>query len=168
MIKKVKEPEKEDLIKNLTYDLTVNFTEKENNLKFLKITLKNFLSINISNKLKTYSKDSNKKFIDIILKEENDIILKFVLNDLTLNDCIDIFIYIKKLKDSAKNLTNNQINEIVNLFIRVDNYILDNYYSFENNYFSSFIILLYNLEKWYYIKERRKKRRWSEKMFKKT
>ena len=133
MIKKVKEPEKEDLIKNLTYDLTVNFTEKENNLKFLKITLKNFLSINISNKLKTYSKDSNKKFIDIILKEENDIILKFVLNDL-----------------------------IVNLFIRVDNYILDNYYSFENNYFSSFIILLYNLEKWYYIKERRKKRRWNK------
>ena len=133
MIKKVKEPEKEDLIKNLTYDLTVNFTEKENNLKFLKITLKNYLSINISNKLKTYSKDSNKKFIDIILKEENDIILKFVLNDL-----------------------------IVNLFIRVDNYILDNYYSFENNYFSSFIILLYNLEKWYYIKERRKKRRWNK------
>ena len=147
IIKKVNDPEKEDLIKNLNYDLTVNSTEKENNLKFLKMALKDFFSINISNKLKNYSKDTNKKIIDKILKEENDTILKFILNDLTLNDWIDIFIYKRKLKDLAKNLTNNQINEIANLFIRVDNYILYNYYTFENNYFSIFIILLYNLER---------------------
>ena len=84
MIKKVNGPEKEDLIKNLNYDLIVNSTEKENNLKFLKMALKDFLSTDISNKLKTYSKDSNKKVIDKIVKEENDNILNFVLNDLTL------------------------------------------------------------------------------------
>ena len=162
MIKKVKDPEKEDLIKNLNYDLIVNSTEKENNLKFLKMALKDFLSTDISNKLKTYSKDSNKKVIDKIIKEENDTILNFILNDLTLNDWIDIFLYKRELKDLAKNLTNSQINEISNLFIRVDNYILDNYYIFDNNYFSSFIILFYNLERWYYIKEGRKKRIWSK------
>ncbi len=72
VIKNKFEYEKIILIQELNYDMTVNETEKEINLRFLKMPLKDFLSINISTKLSTYSKDSNKRIIEEILKNEDD------------------------------------------------------------------------------------------------
>ena len=62
-IKGDKNPEKETLIKELDYKMTIDETKKENNLQYLKMSIKDFLSQDISPKFKTYSTDSNKKKI---------------------------------------------------------------------------------------------------------
>ena len=92
-LKDDKEPEKEDLIKDLNYKKTVNETKREINLAFLKMRLKEFLSIEISPKFSTYDCFSNKTIINEIIKNEQDNeILMFILNDLTLEDYIDILV----------------------------------------------------------------------------
>ena len=162
LIKKEEEkPKKEDLIKKLNYNKTIDSTKKETNLNLLKMPLKNVLSINISEKLKTYWKDSNKIIIDKIIKEENDKILNFILNDLTLNDWIDIFTYKKELKDLdlATKLSAYEIDEIMNFFNRIDECINDDFYNFENDTFCLFIILFYNFERWFFIKGERTTRK---------
>ena len=112
-IKKIpnaKEPEIEDLIKDLNYNKIVNETKREKNLNFLKLPLKNFLSFEISPKFSTYSRDTNKKVIDEIIKNENNNeIIMFILNDLTLGNFIDVFLYKKELKDFG-NLDKENIN----------------------------------------------------------
>ena len=161
VIKNKFEYEKIILIQDLNYDMTVNETEKEINLRFLKMPLKDFLSINISTKLSTYSKDSNKRIIEEILKNEDDEVIQFILRELTFGDWIEIFIYKKEITDLKNNLTKSQINEIMNNFKRIDYLIEDMDKESKNNKnvcFPIFIILLYNYERWYFIKQGRKKK----------
>ena len=98
-IKSDKVPEKEDLLKDLDYQKIVNETKKERNLEFLNMTLKEFLSLEISPKFKTFSPYSNRNVINEIIEneKENEIIM-FVLSNLTLRDYLDIFIYKKRVK----------------------------------------------------------------------
>ena len=151
-----KEPEYEDLLKDLDYNKTVNETKKERNLDFLKMPLKDFLSIDISPKFSCYSPNSNKIVIDEILKnEKNNKIIMFLLNDLTLSDYIDIFLYKKELREFGK-LDELTINLIMTKFTRVDK-LLEEIYKLnnKNNYFSIFISIMYNFERWYFIKKER-------------
>ena len=153
-----KEPDIEDLIKDLDYNKIVNETKREKNLNFLKLPLKDFLSIDISPKFSTYSRDSNKKVISEIIKNEkdNEIIL-FILNDLTLGNYLDIFLYKKELKDFGK-LDKENIDKIMDKFIRIDNLLEEIYkLNYENNYFSIFISIIYNSERWFFIKQERNK-----------
>ena len=153
-----KEPDIEDLIKDLDYNKIVNETKREKNLNFLKLPLKDFLSIDISPKFSTYSRDSNKKVISEIIKNEkdNEIIL-FILNDLTLGNYLDIFLYKKELKDFGK-LDKENIDKIMDKFIRIDNLLEEIYkLNYENNYFSIFISIIYNIERWFFIKQERNK-----------
>ena len=153
-----KEPDIEDLIKDLDYNKIVNETKREKNLNFLKLPLKDFLSIDISPKFSTYSRDSNKKVISEIIKNEkdNEIIL-FILNDLTLGNYLDIFLYKKELKDFGK-LDKENIHKIMDKFIRIDNLLEEIYkLNYENNYFSIFISIIYNIERWFFIKQERNK-----------
>ena len=152
-IKDDKEPEKEDLIKDLSYKETVNKTKKEINLAFFKMPLKEFLSIEISPKFKTYEKDSNKTIINEIIKNEQDNeILMFILNDLTFEDFIDIFTHKKDLNSFGK-LDRNRLNFIKTQFIYVDKLLKEVHeINNENNYFSRFISILYNLKRWFFIK----------------
>ena len=155
-----KEPKNEDLLKDLDYNKTVNETKKERNLEFLKMPLKDYLSIDISEKYKTYSKNSNKKVIDEILKNEKDNeIIMFILNDLTLGDYIDIFLCKKELKDFG-NIGEDKINSIMEKFKRVDALIegLDQKKN-ENNYYSNYFYIFYNYERWFFIKIDRKERK---------
>ena len=154
-----KEPEYEDLLKDLDYNKTVNLTKKERNLNFLKMPLRDFLSIDISPKFSCYLENSNKIVIDEIIKNEKDNkIIMFLLNDLTLGDYIDIFLYKKELKDFGK-IDEKTIIQIMNKFNRVDKLIEEIYQlNNKNNYFSIFISIIYNFERWYFIKKERKRK----------
>lgn len=55
-IKDDKEPETDNLIKNLIYNKTISIIKKEQNLKFLKMSLKEYLLIDISKKFKIIHK----------------------------------------------------------------------------------------------------------------
>ena len=154
-----KEPKSKDLIKNLDYNNIVNNTKKEDNLKFLKMTLGEFLSQKISKKYKTLPADYNKTIIEkIITKENNNEIITFIFNTLTLGDWIDIFIYKKELNDIDRYIGQDKINIIMNKFVRANKLIEDIYnLKSENNYFSCFLIILYNYERWFFIKQERQK-----------
>ena len=154
-----KEPKSKDLIKNLDYNNIVNDTKKEDNLKFLKMTLGEFLSQKISKKYKTLPTDYNKTIIEkIITKENNNEIITFIFNTLTLGDWIDIFIYKKELNDIHRYIGQDKINIIMNKFVRANKLIEDIYnLKSKNNYFSCFLIILYNYERWFFIKKERQK-----------
>ena len=154
-----KEPKSKDLIKNLDYNSIVNNTKKEDNLKFLKMTLGEFLSQKISKKYKTLPTDYNKTIIEkIITKENNNEIITFIFNTLTLGDWIDIFIYKKELNDIHRYIDKDKINIIMNKFVRANKLIEDIYnLKSKNNYFSCFLIILYNYERWFFIKKERQK-----------
>ena len=153
-----KAPEKEDLIKDLNYKKTVNETKKEINLGFLKLKLKDFLSIEISPKFSTYKKNSNEIVInEIINKEQDNRILMFILNDLTFEDYIDIYTHKKDL-NSFKQLDENELNFIQSKFIYVDELLKEVHkINNENNYFSRFVSILYNFKRWFFIKQERKR-----------
>ena len=157
-LKDDKEPEKEDLIKDLNYKKTVNETKREINLAFLKMSLKEFLSIEISPKFSTYDCYSNKIIINEIIKNEQDNeILMFILNDLTFEDYIDIYTRKKDLSSFGK-LDEIKLNIIESQFIYVDDLLKEVHkINNENNYFSRFTSILYNLKRWFFIKQERKR-----------
>ena len=159
-IKGDKEPQKEDLIKDLNYKKTVDGTKREINLKFFDLKLKDFLSIEISPKFSTYPNLSNKIIINEIIKnEEDNKILMFVLNDLTFGDYIDIYTHKKEL-NSFKKLGKDELLFIQCRFIYVDE-LLEEIHKInnENNYFSRFVSILYNLKRWFFIKQERVKKK---------
>ena len=161
-IKNEKEPEIEKLIKDLDYKI-INETKKEKNLEYLKMPLKDFLSQDISPKFSTYSVDSNKKIIEKILENEKDNqIIVFIFN-LTLGDWYDIFTFKKELSDFGI-LDQDNINRIMEYFIRVDK-LLEEIYKLNNeiDYFTCFISILYNFERWFFIKKERQRKEKNDK-----
>ena len=125
--------------------------------------LKNFLSQDISPKFSTYSADSNKKIIEKILENEKDNqIIVFIFN-LTLGDWYDIFTFKKELSDFGI-LDQDNINRIMEYFIRVDK-LLEEIYKLNNeiDYFTSFISILYNFERWFFIKKERQRKEKNDK-----
>ena len=135
--------------------------KKEDNLKFLNMPIKDLLSTNISTKYKTKDEDSNKKEIENLLnKEKDNEIIGFIFN-LTLRDWIDIFTYKKEIIDFGI-YESKMRKEIEDNFERVDK-LLDEIYnsnlkSNDINYFSKFACLIYNYERWFFIKQSRQKK----------
>ena len=148
-------PKNVGLIKDLDYKNVIDRVKKEKNLEFFDMKLKDFLSGKISSKYKTLQKDSNKRIIEEILKEENENeIINFVFN-LTFRQWLDSFLYKKEIKD-YKNLDNEKINIINYHFKRVDDLLIEIYREFNTNYLSCYIFYLFNIERWYFIKMGRK------------
>ena len=148
-------PKNVGLIKDLDYKNVIDRVKKEKNLEFFDMKLKDFLSSEISSKYKTLQKDSNKRIIEEILKEENENeIINFVFN-LTFRQWLDSFLYKKEIKD-YKNLDNEKINIINYHFKRVDDLLIEIYREFNTNYLSCYIFYLFNIERWYFIKMGRK------------
>ena len=155
--KKKKEDNFENLIKALDYKY-VNRIKRDSELSLLDKSLKEVFSQDISSKYSRLQNDSNKTIIERILIDEkdNDIIM-FALN-LTLREWIDVFIYKKELKDITKinNLSLEKINQLSSLFDRVDNLLLGIFQKdYNKNYLSHFISLMYNDERWFFIKRER-------------
>ena len=158
--------EKEKIIKKIDYKKIVDDMKRENNLNFLKMNLKELLSNDISSKYSTYSKDINKKIIDEILIKENDNKIIILVFNLTFIEWIDIFTYKKEIKDiKALNILNNESKNIINnTFERADK-LLEEIYQINNerNYFSRFVSILYNYERWFLIKKGRQRKDKNEK-----
>ena len=132
-INKNKKEENEKILKKIAYKKIIDDTKRENNLLFLKMPLKEIFSNNISSKYRITNKNLNKNRIEALLtkKKDNEIIM-FVLN-MTFGDWFDIFIYKKELKDF----------KILN---------------FGKDYFSYFVYLIYNYERWFFIKQGRQRK----------
>ncbi len=88
------EIEKENLLKFIYYKF-VNKIKKETDLILLNTPLKEIFSNDISPKYSTISRDSNRKIIKRILKEEKDNINIMFAFNLTLKEWLDIFTYKK-------------------------------------------------------------------------
>ena len=148
--------------KLLKLDYTIiNRLNREKDLEYLKMSLKDLSSKDISSKnFKGSKKDYNKKLIDYILKYEADITIQFMLN-MTLGDWLDIYTLKKSVKQIVEKYDcleqNIDCEKIEKSFIGIE--ILLNEICDKNagEYFILFVFYLYNYERWFYIKNGRKR-----------
>ena len=161
LIKKILEKDLKEVIKNNDYEFRYELTKKDEKLKLLNWTLKDYFSTNISSKFK-YPINYNKLVIEKILEEKtNKDIFEFILNDLLIIDWLEIFLYKKDLSELKKfNLLNDDKKDKIEKNLeRVDKYINDKYINkyFKNdkNYYHCFILIIYNLKRYLINKEAR-------------
>ena len=115
----------------------MNNLRRDDNLKYLEMTLEDFLSQDISPKNNRYPNDENKKIILIIKKEQK---LKSLFK-LTFGEWMNIFLMKEK---------NNEF-EFEGLDLLLTTLLHDN----EDNeqYFVDCVFILYNYERWFYLKK---------------
>lgn len=133
----------------------VNKMNQKENLEYLDMSLRDILSFDISKKYKfkfKNQKDYNKKIIEQVEKLENTQTLTFALN-LSLQDFMDIFCFIKKFEDFEKK-ENIDLAALKNSFTYCDS-ILKEIYDFSDDYFAFFIFFIYNYKRWFSIKKKR-------------
>lgn len=150
------ENNKVDLIKYIDYKFFIDKMKKESNIKFLNMTIKDFLSNKISKKFKTIKEDSNSKIIEDYLLKLNNEILSFIFN-IKLGDWLDVFLYKKEFEDLEK-MNEKQIEIIMNSFQRVDKLLINIIKRDDADYVSRFIYYMYNFERWFLIKFGRNKK----------
>jgi hypothetical protein len=150
----------EDKLFKLDYQY-VNRLNREQDLKYLDLKLKELFSKEISPKYITEQrqKDSNKKFISNLLTNQSDNTILFAFN-ITFRDWLDVFTLKQNFKDIIfkydyleKDIDYERIQKSL---YGVDNLL--NKIMVENNkeYLTMFIFLLYNYERWFYNKKGRK------------
>ena len=92
-----------------------------------------------------------------MLKKNTDETLKFAFN-ITLRDWLDLFTLKKRveelLKESDKNIDCEKIKKSI---YPVDTFINEIKHKNSKEYLTPFIFLLYNYDRWFYIKRRKKK-----------
>ena len=145
------------IIKENDYDINIKNTSKSYNLKILNLTINNYISNNISRKFKKIPSNYNKLIIKKLLDDQkNNDIFNFIFNYLKFEDWLDIFIYKKEIDNF---INNNQLNQIkINIIkenlIRIDDCLFDIY---ENDklYFHCFVLMIYNLKRYFLMKEGR-------------
>ena len=102
---------KNKIIKKIDYKHFVDDMKRENNLEFLKLSLKSILSKDISKKYSTLTKKFNEEIIkEILLEKNNNEIINFIFN-LTLCEWFDLFTYKKELSDIP--IINEKIKKII-------------------------------------------------------
>ena len=161
LLKKISEKDLKEVIKNNDYEFRYELTKKDEKLKLLNWTLKDYFSTNISSKFK-YPINYNKLVIEKILEEKtNKDIFEFILNDLLIIDWLEIFLYKKDLSELKKfNLLNDDKKDKIEKNLeRIYKYINDKYINkyFKNdkNYYHCFILIIYNLKRYLINKEAR-------------
>jgi hypothetical protein len=137
-------------------------SNSEKNLDLCEKPLKDLFSFDISIKYKSISKDYNAKLINQIVEhkiefEDYDTIM--FLFKITLNDWIDLFTFKKDLFTLVKeyNAVNVNYTKIRNNYIGVND-LLNNLSKINesNEYFSLFLLCVFNLQRWFYIKKMKK------------
>ena len=152
-------------IYKIDYEL-INRLNREIDLKYLNMSIKDLLSLNVSPKFKKIDKESNKNYIEKILNEKSlNEAIKFAFN-MTFRDFIDIFSYKRKVKEllieyKVNDDSNDICNKIEKSLVGVDDLFNKIIKSDKNdkNYFSNFVFYLYNYEKWFFMKRDRNKKR---------
>ena len=75
-------------------------TKKEDNLKLLNLTLKEYLSNKISTKYVNYKENQNELIISKLLEDdENKDIFEFVFHELKIEDWLQIYTHQKNIDD---------------------------------------------------------------------
>jgi len=148
-------------IYKIDYDF-INRLNREIDLKYLNMTIKDLLSLNVSPKYKKLIPESNKNYIEIMLNGKSlDNATKFVFN-MTFRDFIDIFSYKKKVKEllneyEINDLNNEICDKIEKSLVGVDALLNERAKKDDRKYFSRLVFYLYNYEKWFFMKRGRKK-----------
>ena len=161
LLRKIRDKDLKEVIKNNDYEFRYELTKKDEKLKLLNWTLKDYFSVNISRKFK-YPINYNKLVIKKLLEEKNNKdVFEFILNDLLIADWLEIFLYKKDLKDIDKfnSLNDTKKDMIEKSFERIDKYInnkyINKFFKNDKNYFHCFILIIYNLKRYLINKEAR-------------
>ena len=152
--------------KSLDYKENINKIKKEEDLKLLRTTVKDYLYQDISSRYYKTTIDWNKNLINSILEEQKDNeAINFVLN-MKIKDWIELFTLNKTTSD-FKNLSfrgcieiQSKIPSIKKLFDEIIDKNKDDFY------FTKFVFYLYNYEMWFINKRgrNRKKDKFNEKI----
>ena len=158
------------VIKKIEHDIYAKQMKTEDNINFLNSKIKNYLSNNISKKFVGIPLNSNEIIISRLLQDENKKnIFKFIFEELSIDDWLNIFTYQIDFEHYAKSknlLNEEQISMLSNNLIGIDSLMLEciNDKDFNKNYFHCFIILIYNLKEYISKKEIRNNNSGEEKM----
>ena len=155
---------KNSKLKKLDYKYIFN-TNKEDNINYLKMYLRELLSLEITTKYITKSKNTNEKIIEKML-QKNDEKVRYVLN-LRFIEWIDIFIMKKEgnniVKIDGLHLLLDEILEKNKIEIenyeetnQIENQIENKKEIYDEKYFVNFVYLLYNFENWFKRKKNKK------------
>ena len=158
--------EKTNIYKERLYKLDykyINQLKKEEDMNFLKMSLKELYSLDISPKYKKSkeSKDYNKQNIESIIKKVKDYPTIMLAFNLSFGDWMELFSYKRNINDIIKKYEgiHNVNEEIIEKSLIGANHLLNKI--LKNNderYFSIFTLFLYNYKRWFYIKNRRNKK----------
>ena len=146
-----------DKTKVLIKNIRVNKKNKLYNLKLLNLTIKDYISQDISPKNKKPHSDYNKRIIQKLLDDEqNRHIFDFIFKDLKIEDWLDIFIYKKEIDNyiNKNKLNICEINVIKENLIRIDNSFLEKPIN-DELYIKCFILMIYNYKRYLLMKEGR-------------
>lgn len=143
---------KEYTLKPLDYKSNIDKMKKDEDIKLLDKTVKDYLYQDISRKYFKTPINWNKQIINHLLKDQKDNeVINFVLN-MKIKDWIELFT-LKKNIYAFENLSINGYEEIQNKMQKVPsikdifNKILEKYK--DDLYFTKFVFYLYNYEKWF-------------------
>ena len=115
-------------------------------MKKRNLTIKDYISQNISPKTINLPFDYNKKIIQKLLEdEENKDIFNFIFNELKIEDWLDIYLYKKEIDNFI---------EIRESLIRIDNTFLE-MKKVDKLYLNCFTLMIYNYKRYFSMKEER-------------
>ena len=146
----------------------INQLNRDIDIKYLRMPLKELASLEISSKYKKRPFDANKQFIEsVIYKTEpvNDYdTILFVFN-MTFREWLDLFTYkkdINDLKDQYKEVKNVNFDKIGENIACIKDLLEGMIENNNDHYFSFFTFYLYNYERWFSIKTARNRKSQSD------
>ena len=142
----------------------INQLNKDIDIKYLRMSLKDLASLEISSKFKNRPSDANRQFIERVIDkiepvEDYDTIL-FIFN-MTFGEWMDFFTCkkdINELKDQYKEVNNINFDKIGQNIACVKELLEEMIENNDEQYFSFFTFYLYNYERWFSIKTARNRK----------
>lgn len=140
-----------------------NKLSKDEELELLNMSLKDIFSKNISSKFNKIETDYNQKAINQILKNDDNDNISFVFN-MTLKEWLDIFTLkttVKEIANQSKNTIYQKLDfsKIEQSFSGINKLLNKIKKEGDKEYLELFISYLYNYERYFYLKNSRKKKR---------
>ena len=152
------------IIKKIEHKFSANLTKKEDNLKLLNSTLKEYLSNKISTKYVNYKENQNELIISKLLEDDkNKDIFKFVFQELKIEDWLQIYTYQKNIDDYIYRYDlskeKEKVIKIKKSIVGIDEYLKE-LITLENEndnklYYHCFLLLIYNFRLYLDLKEGR-------------
>ena len=152
------------IIKKIEHKFSANLTKKEDNLKLLNSTLKEYLSNKIITKYVNYKENQNELIISKLLEDdENKDIFEFVFHELKIEDWLQIYTHQKNIDDYIYRYDlskeKEKVIKIKKSIVGIDEY-LKKLITLENEndnklYYHCFLLLIYNFRLYLDLKEGR-------------